>query len=154
MVALPLLVPVPVKQGESLTVDLDMPRAKVQYERHDDRAKDRHAIPTLLAAPNRMIAGLPDCLRRKFRVGGLELLKADDVGFASRSQVGRFDKRRLMLLMLKLAIFIGSGTDTRHGSGFSVAPQPPSRFGCGHTIDTSSVSPERLTHDLVGPNNN
>jgi hypothetical protein len=82
VVALPLSVPVPVpvKQGESLTVDLDMPRAKVQYERHDDRAKDCHAIPTLLAAPNRMIAGLPDCLRRKFRVGGLELLKADDVG--------------------------------------------------------------------------
>jgi hypothetical protein len=31
---------VPVKQGQSLTVDLDMPRAKVQYERHDDRAAD------------------------------------------------------------------------------------------------------------------
>ena len=40
VVAVPLSVPVPVKQRESLTVDLDMPRAKVQYERHDDRAGD------------------------------------------------------------------------------------------------------------------
>ena len=31
VVAVPLSVPVPVKQGQSLTVDLDMPRAKVQY---------------------------------------------------------------------------------------------------------------------------
>ena len=31
VVAVPFSVPVPVKQGQSLTVDLDMPRAKVQY---------------------------------------------------------------------------------------------------------------------------
>ena len=34
-------------------------------------------------------------------------------GSASRSQFSRFDKRRLMLLMLKLAIFI-SGSTMRH----------------------------------------
>jgi hypothetical protein len=40
VVAVPLSVAVPVKQGQSLAVDLDMPRAKVQYERCDDRAGD------------------------------------------------------------------------------------------------------------------
>ena len=40
VVAVPLSVAVPVKQGQSLAVDLDMPRAKVQYERRDDRAGD------------------------------------------------------------------------------------------------------------------
>src|ERR1700722_8974517 len=39
-------------------------------------------------------------------------------------------------------------TETRHGSGFSVAPHR-SRFGCGHTTDTSSVSPEWLAYDLM-----
>ena len=36
-------------------------------------------------------------------------------GSASRSQLSRFAKRRLTLLMLKLAIFIGSAIDTRQG---------------------------------------
>ena len=49
VVAVPVSVPVPIKQGESLTVDLDMPRAKVQYERHDDRAADPPA--PLMVAP-------------------------------------------------------------------------------------------------------
>ena len=39
-------------------------------------------------------------------------------------------------------------TDTRHGSGFSVAPHR-TRFGCGHTTDPSSVSPEWLAYDLM-----
>ena len=40
---------------------------------------DRHAVPALLAAPYRVIAGLPDCVRRELGVGGFEFLKAHDV---------------------------------------------------------------------------
>ena len=42
--------------------------------------KNRHAVPAPLAAAYRMIARLPDCLRRKLGVRGFELLKAHDVG--------------------------------------------------------------------------
>ena len=34
------LVAAPVEQGQSLAVDLETPRAKVQYERREDRAGD------------------------------------------------------------------------------------------------------------------
>ena len=44
VVAVPLSVPV--KQGQSLTVDLDMPRAKVQYTPSPERRDDRAADPT------------------------------------------------------------------------------------------------------------
>jgi len=37
---------VPVKQGQSLAVDLDMPRAKVQYTDSPERRDDRAADPT------------------------------------------------------------------------------------------------------------
>ena len=46
VVAVPLSVPVPVKQGQSVTVDLDMPRAKVQYTPSPERRDDRAADPT------------------------------------------------------------------------------------------------------------
>src|ERR1700727_3286531 len=62
VVAVPVSVPAPVKQGESLTVDLDMPRAKVQYERHDDRAADPTAPADSGASEDRQ-------KRRKIRVG-------------------------------------------------------------------------------------
>ena len=39
-----------------------------------------HAVPRPLPAPYGVIAGLPDRLGRKLRVGALELLQADDVG--------------------------------------------------------------------------
>ena len=44
--------------------------------------KNRHAAPALLPAAYRMIARLPDCLRREFAVRGFELLKAHDVGLS------------------------------------------------------------------------
>src|ERR1700722_4571856 len=43
-------------------------------------------------------------------------------GAASRSQFSRFAKRRLMLLMLKLAIFIGSGRSERIEFNGRIAP--------------------------------
>jgi hypothetical protein len=43
-------------------------------------------------------------------------------GSASRSQLSRFDKRRLMLLMLKLAIFIGSDGSERIDFNGRIAP--------------------------------
>ena len=43
-------------------------------------------------------------------------------GPASRSQLSRFGKRRLMLLMLKLAIFIGSGRSERIEFNGRIAP--------------------------------
>jgi hypothetical protein len=42
--------------------------------------EDRHAVPALLAAPNRVITGLPDCVRRKLGAWGFKFLKAHDVG--------------------------------------------------------------------------
>ena len=42
--------------------------------------ENRHAVPAPLAAAYRMIARLPDCLRRELGVRGFELLKAHDVG--------------------------------------------------------------------------
>ena len=68
---------------------------------------DRHAVPAPLTAAYRMITRLPKCLRRELGVRGLGLLQQTMSGSASRSQFSRFVKRRLMLLMLKLAIFIG-----------------------------------------------
>jgi hypothetical protein len=49
---------------------------------HDWRPsrEDRHAVPALLAAPDRVIAGLPDCVRRELGVCRFEFLKAHDVG--------------------------------------------------------------------------
>ena len=41
--------------------------------------EDRHAVPALLAAPYRVITGLPDCVGRELGVGGFEFLKAHDV---------------------------------------------------------------------------
>jgi hypothetical protein len=46
VVAVPLSVLVPVKQRQSLTVDLDMPCAKVQYTESPERRDDRAADPT------------------------------------------------------------------------------------------------------------
>ena len=43
-------------------------------------------------------------------------------GSASRSQLSRFGKRRLMLLMLKLAIFIGSDGSERIDFNDRIAP--------------------------------
>jgi hypothetical protein len=45
VVAIHLSVPVPIKQGHSLMVDLDMPRAKVQYPQSPKRRDDRAADP-------------------------------------------------------------------------------------------------------------
>ena len=43
--------------------------------------EDRHAVPSPLAPPNRLVTGLPDCVRRELGVCGFEFLKAHDVGF-------------------------------------------------------------------------
>jgi hypothetical protein len=71
-----------------------------------------------------MITRLPDCLRRKL-VRRLGFLQTDNVGLGFAKPVQQFGKRRLTLLMLKLAIFIGSATDKRHGLAFSAGPKPP-----------------------------
>ena len=42
--------------------------------------KNRHAVPAPLAAAYRMIARLPNCLRRELGVRGFKLLKTHDVG--------------------------------------------------------------------------
>ena len=42
--------------------------------------KNRDAVPALLAAAYRLIARLPDCLRRELGVRGFEFLKTHDVG--------------------------------------------------------------------------
>ena len=61
-----------------------------------------------------MIAGLPDCVRRELGVWGFEFLKTHDVGLGlAKPGKHRLDRRRLMLLMLKLAIFISSGARER-----------------------------------------
>jgi hypothetical protein len=60
-----------------------------------------------------MISCLPDCLRWELAVRGFEFLKAHDVGADSRSQSSWFVKRRLMLLILKLAIFIGTNEQSQ-----------------------------------------
>jgi len=46
VVAVPLSVAVPVKQCQSLAVDLDMPRAKIQSTQSPERPDDRAADPT------------------------------------------------------------------------------------------------------------
>src|SRR6202042_3107643 len=58
------------------------PRSTLPIASHNRRPsrEDRHAVPAPLAAAYRMIARLPDCLRRKLGVRGFVLLKADDVG--------------------------------------------------------------------------
>ena len=51
----------------------------------DDRRRsareDCDAVPALLAAPDRLVAGLAQRIGREFRVRGFQLLQADDVGF-------------------------------------------------------------------------
>ena len=47
-----------------------------------DLSSDRDAVPALLAAPNRVITGLPDCVFRELGVGSFEFLKARDVGLS------------------------------------------------------------------------
>src|SRR6202030_3564766 len=44
--------------------------------------KNRHAVPAPLAAAYRMIARLPDCLRRELGVRSFDSLKAHDVGLS------------------------------------------------------------------------
>jgi hypothetical protein len=69
-------------------------------------------------------------LRWKLGVCCFEFLKHTMSGSASRSQFSRFVKRRLMLLILKLAIFIGSdGSDRRSEKNLlsSIETCPPSR---------------------------
>ena len=62
-------------------------------------------------------------------------------GSAWRSQFSRFAKRRLMLLILKLAIFIVQGQTNGIGQGpVSHLNRLRSTFGCGDTTGTSSVS--------------
>jgi hypothetical protein len=46
MVAVFSSVPVSVKQNQSLTIDLDMPRARVQYTPSPERRNNRAADPT------------------------------------------------------------------------------------------------------------
>ena len=50
----------------------------------------------------------------------------------------RFVKRRLMLLMLKLAIFICSATQAAWVLTFGVAPQPPPNSSSGYELDMVS----------------
>jgi hypothetical protein len=59
-----------------------------------------------------MIPRLPDCLRRKLGVRGFELLKAHDVGLGFTEPVQQVRQATLMLLILKLAIFIGLVSET------------------------------------------
>ena len=50
--------------------------------------KDGDAVPSLLAAPDRAVAGLLDCAFGKIAVGSLQLLKRDDV------RLGRLEPRQ------------------------------------------------------------
>jgi hypothetical protein len=76
--------------------------------------KNRHAVPAPLAAPYRMIARLPDCLRRKLGVRGFELLKANDVGLSFAKPVQQVCQATVDVVDIELAIFIGSdGSDRR-----------------------------------------
>ena len=68
--------------------------------------EDPRAVPALLAPPNRPVARLPDCVHRELGVCGFEFLKAHDVGLGFAKPAEQVRQRRLMLLMLKLAIFI------------------------------------------------
>jgi len=58
-----------------------------------------------------MIARSLDCFRWEIGVHGFEFLKAHNVGRGLAEPVQQvFSKRRLMSLILKLAIFIGSAS--------------------------------------------
>jgi hypothetical protein len=52
-------------------------------DRHHAPRQDRDAVPALLAAPHRLVAGLAQRIGRKLAVGGLELLQAGDVGLGA-----------------------------------------------------------------------
>jgi hypothetical protein len=85
VVAVPLSVPVPVKQGQSLMVDLDMPRAKVQYAQSPERREDRAADPAAPAdrgasedGEKRRIIGVgPRAVGRTISCGVVTSLPAD-----------------------------------------------------------------------------
>ena len=101
--------------------------------------ENRHAVPAGLAAPCRVIARLADCLRRKSVSAALVSCRQTTSGSPSRSHVVRFVKRRLMLLMLKLAIRIDSGrraSASALGSGCAFGrSQSKARLGqSGHSI--------------------
>jgi hypothetical protein len=68
--------------------------------------EDRDPVPGPLPAPDRAIAGIPEGRFRKARVGRLELLQADDVRLRRAQPFEQVARRRLMSLMLKVAIFI------------------------------------------------
>jgi hypothetical protein len=68
--------------------------------------QDGDAVPGLLSAPHRAVAGLLDRHNRELGIGRFQFLQADDFGLAARSQRSRLGRRRLTLLMLKVAIFM------------------------------------------------
>ena len=80
-----------IERGDQHAVDgrfdvaaLGVVRIARQFRAGDDRhhaaRQDRDAIPGPLAAPDRLVAGLAQGVRRKLPVGRLELLEAADVG--------------------------------------------------------------------------
>ena len=66
-----------------------------------------------------MITGRPDYVRWEFGVRGFEFLKAHDVGLGFVKPVQQV--RQPMLLILKLAIFIGSRRSERSDFGARTA---------------------------------
>ena len=69
--------------------------------------QDGDAVPGLLPAPDRAVAGLADRINRKIGVGRFQFLQRNDVGLGRDAAMrSRFGSRRLMLLMLKVAIFM------------------------------------------------
>ena len=79
--------------------------------------EDRHAVPALLAAPYRLITGLPDCVRRKLGVRGFEFLKADDVGLGLAKPAEQVRQATVDVVDVETGDLHRSATDTRHGSG-------------------------------------
>jgi hypothetical protein len=98
--------------------------------------KYRHAVPAPLAAPNRVITGLPDCLRRELGVCGFELLKAHDVGLGFAEPVQKVAQAMIDVVNVETGD-LHVQLQTR-GIGWRSAShrnRDRSRFGCGHTTD-------------------
>jgi hypothetical protein len=62
-----------------------------------------------------VITRLPDCVRRELGVSSFEFLKAHDVGLGFSKSAEQVRQAAINVVDVKLAIFIGSATDTRHG---------------------------------------
>jgi hypothetical protein len=114
--------------------------------------EDRHAVPALLAPPNRLVARLPDCVRRELGVCGFELLKAHDVGLGFAKPVQQVRQATVDVVDVETGDLHRSATDTRQSwRSASHLYRLRSRFGYGHTTDTSSFHLTARLRSRAGP---